>query len=134
MVPRVDLEAPLLALVGIALQHDAHRLFGTLVGLTSLVLMVWVLRQDRRGWVKAWAVGVFLLVFPWMDHWQLNYFALLTPASYREASWYEWWRHIWTSGYFRGAVSGIGLVNVYVSLTAVFQLRRFAPHDADAED
>ncbi len=80
-------------------------------------------------------LGVFLLVFPWLEQWQVNYFALLTPDSYREASWYEWWRRVWNSGYFRGAVSGIGLVNVYVSLVAVFQLRRFAAYsEQEPED
>lgn len=43
------------------LEHS-HRLFGALVGLTTLVLMVLVLRHEPRRWVRALAVGVFLLV------------------------------------------------------------------------
>ncbi len=42
--------------------EHSHRLFGTLVGLTALVLMVWTLIGDHRRWVKVFAVSVFLLV------------------------------------------------------------------------
>jgi heme A synthase len=43
--------------------EHSHRLFGTLVGLASLVLMVWtLLAKHATGKLKALAVGVFLLV------------------------------------------------------------------------
>lgn len=42
--------------------EHSHRLFGTLVGLTSLVLMTWTLVARNRRWVKAVAIGVFVLV------------------------------------------------------------------------
>jgi hypothetical protein len=80
-------------------------------------------------------LGVFLLVFPWMDRWSTNYFALLTPESYDAAHWYQWWRLTWNSGYFRGAISGIGLLNIYISLAAVARLREFASaEDEDGDD
>ncbi|MBM3734865.1 MAG: hypothetical protein FJW39_03690 [Acidobacteria bacterium] len=80
-------------------------------------------------------LGLFLVVFPWLHHWTVNYFALLTPESYEQASWYEWWRHTWNSGYFRGAVSGLGLVNIYIALHAIAGLRRFSEADGtDPED
>jgi hypothetical protein len=59
-------------------------------------------------------VGVFLLVFPWMDYWNSNSIAALAP----------WVRPVWESAYFRGALSGLGLVNIYISLGEVFRLRR----------
>lgn len=59
-------------------------------------------------------VGVFLLVFPWLDPWPNNGMADLAP----------WLGHIWESGFFRGAVSGIGAVNLLISFTEVFRLRR----------
>lgn len=43
------------------LEHS-HRLFGTLVGLTTLTLMIWVLRAERRGRVRGLAVGLFAVV------------------------------------------------------------------------
>lgn len=45
----------------IYLEHT-HRLFGVLAGLTTLVLMIWVLAKEPRGWVRYWAVGLFVLV------------------------------------------------------------------------
>jgi hypothetical protein len=60
-------------------------------------------------------LGVFLLVFPWATEWDINYFPRLP----------EWLRHMWVSPYFRGAVSGLGLVNIYISFVEVFRLRRF---------
>jgi len=46
---------------GVYLEHS-HRLFGTLLGLTTLVLMVYVLIAESRTWLKILAVVAFLLV------------------------------------------------------------------------
>ena len=46
---------------GIYYEH-AHRLFGTLVGLTTLVLLVWLSVTERRTWVKVFAGSIFALV------------------------------------------------------------------------
>jgi hypothetical protein len=32
----------------------------------------------------------------------------------------------WFNAYVRGAVSGLGIVNVYIALLEIFRLRRFA--------
>jgi hypothetical protein len=64
------------------------------------------------------AVGIFLLVFPWTDYWDTNYFSWLVPA------WHRWWDNL----YVRGAVSGLGAINLYISLLEAFRLRRFARH------
>jgi hypothetical protein len=61
-------------------------------------------------------VGLYLLIFPWTDYWESNFFAALIP---------EWYRH-WSNPYVRGAVSGVGALNVYISLIEIFRLRRFA--------
>ena len=61
-------------------------------------------------------MGVFLLIFPWVSEWDLNYFSRL-PV---------WAREIWISPYFRGAVSGLGAVNIYISFAEVVRLRRFS--------
>jgi len=45
----------------IYLEHS-HRLFGTLAGFTTLVLMIGVLTSRRSGWEKALVVGIFSLV------------------------------------------------------------------------
>ncbi|MBI1896526.1 MAG: hypothetical protein HYZ57_11615 [Acidobacteria bacterium] len=66
--------------------------------------------------VFCFELGVFLLVFPWASDWHLNYLAKL-PL---------WGSAIWASPYFRGAVSGLGVVNIYISFVEVYRLRRFS--------
>jgi len=61
-------------------------------------------------------VGLFLLIFPWTDGWESNYFATLVP---------EWHRY-WDNLYVRGAISGVGVVNLWISFAEMFDLRRFA--------
>jgi hypothetical protein len=61
-------------------------------------------------------LGVFLLVFPWLDFWELNFFATWRPELQR----------IWMNPYFRGSISGLGLVNIFVAFLEIIRLRRFA--------
>jgi len=61
-------------------------------------------------------IGLFLLIFPWTDYWPANYFSTAIPA----------WSSYWDNMYVRGAVSGLGVVNLYISLLEIFRLRRFA--------
>ncbi len=46
---------------GVFLEHS-HRLFGSLIGLTALVLMVWTWRADTRRAARVWATVVFAAV------------------------------------------------------------------------
>lgn len=81
----------------------------------------------RRSWVQrlgtllfvlvCFEVGLFLLLFPWTDWWGHNYLASLAP----------WARDLWDSTYFRGAVSGLGLVNIYIALAEIARFRRPRP-------
>lgn len=61
-------------------------------------------------------IGVFLLVYPWISDWDVTYYAFL-PL---------WARTVWVSPYFRGAISGLGVLNIYISFVEVFRLRRFS--------
>jgi hypothetical protein len=63
-------------------------------------------------------VGVFLLVVPWLDFWERNSLADLLP----------WLRGYWDNPYFRGALSGLGVINIYISFVEVFRLRRFSAY------
>ena len=47
---------PLSRMTGAVYYEHAHRLFGSLVGLTTLVLAAHLLRVERRAWVKRLAV------------------------------------------------------------------------------
>jgi hypothetical protein len=63
-------------------------------------------------------IGSFLLIFPWTSSWESNYFSAFIPE----------WRSYWGNMYVRGAVSGIGVVNLYISFIEIFRLRRFSRH------
>ncbi|HUS08097.1 MAG TPA: hypothetical protein VMZ52_17475 [Bryobacteraceae bacterium] len=66
--------------------------------------------------ILCFQIGVFLILFPWASEWDLSWFAGLP----------RWAQSVWFSPYFRGAISGLGLVNIYISFVEVFRLRRFA--------
>ena len=51
-------------------------------------------------------VGLFLLIFPWTDTWLFNYFQDSNAIL----------RNIWEDGYFKGAISGLGAVNIYLAI------------------
>ncbi len=61
-------------------------------------------------------LGLFLLVYPWTDWWSANYFAWASRGNVQR------WHEIWNNTYVRGAVSGIGAVNLWIALTEVFRL------------
>ena len=61
-------------------------------------------------------IGIFLLVFPWTDYWDANYFSWLLPG----------WHRYWDNSYVRGGISGLGVVNMYIAIVEAFRLRRFA--------
>ena len=61
-------------------------------------------------------VGLFLLIFPWTDAWETNFFSNLIPVL----------EPIWDNMYFRGAISGLGVVNLYISIVEIIRLRRFS--------
>lgn len=48
-------------------------------------------------------VGLLLVVLPWSGFWERNYFAMTWPAL----------RELLTNNFVRGAVTGLGLVNLY---------------------
>jgi hypothetical protein len=62
-------------------------------------------------------IGLFLLVYPWTDGWADNYFAWVAPGA-MQAPWHEFWNNT----YIRGAMSGLGVVNVWIALAEVFRM------------
>ncbi len=54
----------------------------------------------------AFELGLFLIVFPWLRNWDLSWVPMHSPVL----------SEIWMSRYFRGALSGLGLLNIYVAL------------------
>lgn len=62
-------------------------------------------------------IGLFLTVFPWVDIWSVNFFSGWIPAL----------ENIWDEPYFRGAITGLGLVNIYVACAEVLRVFRRSP-------
>lgn len=67
--------------------------------------------------IVCFEVGVFLLIFPWTAQWDGNSLANSLPGL----------RDYWASSYFRGALSGLGLLNIYISVGELLRLRRPTP-------
>ena len=57
-------------------------------------------------------IGFVLIVIPWSAFWDRNYFAELLPPL----------QALMTNNFVRGAVSGLGLVNVSVGLTELVSI------------
>jgi hypothetical protein len=62
-------------------------------------------------------LGLFLLIYPWTDNWSDNYFAWAMRGSVQNS-----WHSFWDNSYVRGAVSGLGCVNLWVAVTEVFRM------------
>lgn len=62
-------------------------------------------------------VGLFLLFYPWLDGlWSRNWFLRLNPE----------WHALVMSEHFRGAVSGLGILNLFIAVLEIVRLRRFS--------
>ncbi len=61
--------------------------------------------------IFAMEIGLFLLLFPWTRTWDLNWVPLQSQN----------WADIWMDPYFRGAISGLGLLNIYVAFAELMR-------------
>jgi hypothetical protein len=61
-------------------------------------------------------MGLFLLIFPWTDFWGGNYFSNLFPQM----------EPLWDNMFVRGAVSGLGVANLYISFAEILRLKGLA--------
>lgn len=60
-------------------------------------------------------IGLFLVIVPWMEEtWALNTIQELAPVL----------QTIWIDPYFRGAITGLGLVNIYIAFHEILRLFR----------
>jgi len=62
-------------------------------------------------------LGLFLLIYPWTDGWSDNYFAWVVKGAIQPA-----WHTVWNNSYLRGAISGLGLVNLWIAVAEVFRM------------
>ncbi len=65
-------------------------------------------------------VGLLLVVVPWSSFWERNYFLQMLPVL----------RPVLTNAFVRGAVSGLGVVNLCAGLIEIVPMfLERAPHD-----
>jgi hypothetical protein len=65
--------------------------------------------------IFAFEIGLCLVTFPWIDKtWDISY---LDAAP-------QFVRDLWGNTYFRGAITGLGLVNIYIAVAEVGRLLR----------
>jgi hypothetical protein len=68
--------------------------------------------------IFAFELGLVLMIFPWLSNWDLNWL----PLHSRFLS------SLWLNPYFRGGLSGLGLLNIYVAfLEAARQIAALFP-------
>lgn len=60
-------------------------------------------------------LGAFLIIFPWLEIYPTNWFVQVRPE----------YTTLLTSYSFRGAMTGLGCLNVIVGVAEIFRLRRF---------
>ena len=61
-------------------------------------------------------IGLFLLIYPWMTSWERNYLVQIKPSL----------TEFLTSVQFRGAVSGLGILNLFAAVSEIVSLRRYS--------
>ncbi len=59
-------------------------------------------------------LGLLLIVIPWSVYWERNYFAQLSPAV----------NTLVANNYVRGAITGLGAVNLFAALADLSALVR----------
>lgn len=75
----------------------------------------WFARLAGLAWIiLCFELGVFLLVYPWMEGWERNEIANWRPGA----------RELWANPFVRGAVSGLGVVNIGISLRNLYSYLR----------
>ena len=61
--------------------------------------------------VFAFELGAFLGVFPWLSNWDISWVPIHSPH----------FGNLWMSPYFRGALSGLGLLDLWVAVTELIR-------------
>lgn len=78
----------------------------------------WLQRVTALLWIVfCLYLGLFLLIYPWTDNWGGNYFSWIGPVQ-----WQPTWHQIWTNGFTRGAVSGLGVLNIWIALAEALRM------------
>ena len=64
-------------------------------------------------------VGFLLIILPWTQYWEDNFFLYFITGKLNAS----WLPTFLTSGYVRGAVSGLGVLNILAGLRDILKFR-----------
>lgn len=64
-------------------------------------------------------VGILLIVLPWTQYWDDNFFLYFITGKLNR----PWFPAFMTSGYVRGAVTGLGVLNILAGLRDIIKFR-----------
>jgi hypothetical protein len=62
-------------------------------------------------------VGILLLILPWTQYWEENVFLYFITGRLNA----QWIPTLLTSGYMRGAVTGLGVLNILAGMRDIFK-------------
>ena len=62
-------------------------------------------------------VGILLLILPWTQYWEENVFLYFITGRLNA----QWIPTFLTSGYMRGAVTGLGVLNILAGMRDIFK-------------
>ena len=76
-----------------------------------------------KGWISrilyilfSLEAGTFLIVFPWLNIWEENYFVYLYPTLHP----------ILDNAFLKGAILGLGVVNLFLGVKEIVEVRKSA--------
>jgi hypothetical protein len=64
-------------------------------------------------------VGILLLILPWTTFWDDNFFLFFITGKLNAS----WLQGVFTSGYVRGAVTGLGVLNLLAGFWDILKFR-----------
>ena len=64
-------------------------------------------------------VGIMLLILPWTRYWDDNFFLYFISGKLNSPGFFS----VFTSGWMRGAVTGLGVINILAGLRDVIKFR-----------
>jgi hypothetical protein len=64
-------------------------------------------------------VGILLLILPWTQYWEDNVFLYFITDRLNA----QWIPTLLTSGYMRGAITGLGILNILAGMRDIFKFR-----------
>ncbi|MBX7218631.1 MAG: hypothetical protein K1Y36_01680 [Blastocatellia bacterium] len=65
-------------------------------------------------------IGALLIFLPWSAYWSDNFFLFYLASRFRS----DLILHLMQSGYLRGAVTGLGIVNIVMGVMEIFSFRQ----------